>query len=42
MMVAGAKSVTLFRPNRNVELYEGHMREAILDFDTHSGVRSPT
>lgn len=35
----GSKKVSLFRPHNNGDLYEGHMREAILDYSTRTGVR---
>merc|ERR1712187_1022758 len=39
-MIAGRKRVTMFAPWRNEELYEGHIREAELTFERHSGTFS--
>lgn len=37
--VSGSKHLTLIAPHRNEQLYEGHMREALLHYDLDSGVR---
>ena len=36
-MVAGQKHVDLFAPHRNERLYEGHIREAQLEFSLDTG-----
>jgi len=36
-MVSGSKRFTLYHPWHNEDLYEGHIREAELDFDSRSG-----
>lgn len=33
----GAKTFKIFHPHKNTRMYEGHIREAMLEFDGESG-----
>lgn len=37
-MISGSKEVTLFDPSDNTRFYEGHIREAILEYDASRDV----